>query len=313
MTNRKKISIVTPVYNEEDNIEELYNRIRNIMLKVNYDYEHICIDNCSTDTTAIKLKILASADKNLKIIINSRNFGYIRSSYHAILESSGDATILLASDLQDPPEIIPQFINQWESGYKSIFAVKKSSEESKTLYWIRNLYYKFITSISEAPLIKNATGAGMFDVEVVNILRKMDDPYPYFRGLICEIGFPVAEIKFDQIRRKKGKSSFNFYLMYDTAILAITKHSKIPLRMLSIGGFILSFVCIIIAISFIVVKILFWDLIQVGIAPILISIFFFGSIQAFFIGILGEYIISIHTHVRKLPHVIETCRINFNP
>lgn len=308
----KLISIVTPCYNEEDNIDELCQRIQNVMEAQPYDYEHICIDNCSTDQTVRKIKEKAAVDKRIKLIVNSRNFGHIRSPFHAILQSNGDACILIASDLQDPPEMITEFIHKWEQGYKTVLAVKPESEESSIMFGLRKIYYRLITRISEVPLVQNATGAGLFDKVVIDILRKINDPYPYFRGLLCEIGFPVATVPFKQPRRQRGITKNNFYTLYDIAMLGITNHSKVPLRLMAMSGFLLAFLSILVALFFLVAKLLFWNSFQLGIAPIIIGIFFFGAIQAFFIGVLGEYIGSIHTQVRNMPLVIEMERVNFD-
>ncbi len=308
----KLISIVTPCFNESENIEELYGRIAAVMAKLPYDYEHICIDNCSTDDTVKKLKSFAAKDEKLKIIVNVRNFGHIRSPYHALLQSRGDASVLLASDLQDPPEMIEDFLEKWENGFKTVLAVKPESAESPLMFFIRKIYYRLISRISEVPLVKNATGAGLFDRAVIDILRKLDDPYPYFRGLLCEIGFPIATVPFRQPRRKRGLTSNNFYTLYDIAMLGITNHSKVPLRLMAMGGFVVSILSLLTAIAFLVAKIVFWDSFQLGIAPVLIGIFFFGAIQTFFMGLLGEYIGSIHTQVRNMPLVVEAERINFD-
>ncbi len=311
MTTRKIISIVTPCFNEEDNIDELYQRIVAVMAEQPYDYEHICIDNYSTDGTVKKIKELAATDKRLKLIVNARNFGHIRSPYYGILQSSGDACVLIASDLQDPPEMIPEFILKWEQGYKTVLAVKPESEESSIMFGVRKLYYRLITRISEVPLIQNATGAGLFDRVVIDILRNVQDPYPYFRGLLCEIGFSIAVVPFRQPRRQRGITKNNFYTLYDIAMLGITNHSKIPLRLMAMSGFLLAFLSLLVALFFFVAKLLYWDSFQLGTAPIIIGIFFFGAIQAFFIGVLGEYIGSIHTQVRKMPMVVELERFNF--
>jgi len=307
----KLISIVTPCYNEGENIEELYRRIVEVMSKLPYEYEHICIDNCSTDDTVKKLKAIAAKDKRVKLIINARNFGHIRSPYYALIQSRGDASVLMASDLQDPPEMIVDFIRKWEEGFKTVLAVKQESEESALMFFIRKIYYRLISRISEVPLVRNATGAGLFDRVIIDILRKIDDPYPYFRGLLCEIGFPIATVPFRQPRRQRGITSNNFYTLYDIAMLGITNHSKVPLRLMALGGFALSILSLLTAIGFLVAKLIFWDSFQLGVAPILIGIFFFGAIQTFFIGLLGEYIGSIHTQVRNMPLVIEAERVNF--
>ncbi|SAL51150.1 glycosyl transferase [Caballeronia sordidicola] len=308
----KLISIVTPCYNEEGNVEELYRRIAKVMENLPYEYEHICIDNCSTDSTVAKLKVLAAQDKRLKIIINARNFGHITSPYHALLQSHGDACILIASDLQDPPEMIVDFVRKWEEGFKTVLAVKPESEESTVMFFIRKTYYRMISRISEVSLVNNATGAGLFDKVVIEILRKLQDPYPYFRGLLCEIGFPIATVPFKQPRRQRGVTKNNFYTLYDIAMLGITNHSKVPLRLMAMGGFLLAIISMLAALGFLIAKLIFWNSFQLGVAPILIGMFFFGAIQMLFIGLLGEYIGSIHTKIRNMPLVIESERINFD-
>lgn len=309
--NKKLISIVTPCYNEEDNIDELCERIKVVMESLPYDYEHICIDNFSIDSTVSKIKKRAKADKRLKLIVNSRNFGHIRSPYYALLQSKGDASVLIASDLQDPPEMIPAFVKKWETGSKIVLAVKPESEESRAMFLIRKLYYNLISKISEVSLVKNATGAGLFDKKVIEVLQNIDDPYPYFRGLLCEIGFPIATVPFKQPRRSRGVTKNNFYTLYDLAMLGITNHSKIPLRLMAMGGFLLSIISFVFALVFLLAKIVFWDAFQLGMAPVLIGIFFFAAVQMFFIGLLGEYIGAIHTKVRNMPLVVEMDRINF--
>lgn len=309
---KKLISIVTPCFNEAENVEELYRRVAEVMGGLVYDYEHIYIDNCSTDGTVEKLKGIAATDKRVKLIINARNFGHIRSPYHALLQSSGDACVLIASDLQDPPEMLPKFLEHWESGFKIVLAVKPESEESRLMFLARKAYYHFVSKISEVPLVKNATGAGLFDKTVISILKKLDDPYPYFRGLLCEIGFPIATVPFRQPRRQRGITKNNFYTLYDIAMLGITSHSKVPLRLMAMGGFILSALSLFVAVGFLVAKLIFWNSFQLGMAPVLIGIFFFGAIQTFFMGLLGEYIGSIHTQVKHMPLVIEAERVNFD-
>ena len=309
--NKKMISIVTPCYNEEENIDELCQRIASVMASLPHDYEHICIDNASTDSTVSKIKAKAAIDKRIKLIVNARNFGHIRSPYYGILQSSGDACILIASDLQDPPEMIAEFIKKWEQGYKTVLAVKPESEESAVMFGLRKAYYRLIARISEVPLVQNATGAGLFDRAVVDILRSIQDPYPYFRGLLCEIVFPIATVPFKQPRRQRGVTSNNFYTLYDIAMLGITNHSKVPLRLMAMSGFLLALLSLMVALVFLIAKLVYWDAFQLGTAPILIGIFFFGAVQAFFIGLLGEYIGSIHTQVRKMPLVVELERVNF--
>lgn len=309
---RKLISIVTPCYNEEANIDELYQRIVEVMSRLDYDYEHIFIDNCSTDNSHAKLRALAAQDKRVKLIFNARNFGHIRSPYHALLQARGDAAVLIASDLQDPPEMIEEFVKKWEEGFKTVMAVKPESEESRLMFLMRRAYYRFVTRISEVPLVQNATGAGLFDRVVLDILKKIDDPYPYFRGLLCEIGFPIATVPFKQPRRQRGITKNNFYTLYDIAMLGITNHSKVPLRLMVMGGGLLAGLSLLIAFGFLVAKLLFWNSFQVGIAPLLISLFFFSSVQILFLGMLGEYLGSVHTQIRNMPLVVESERVNFD-
>lgn len=308
----KLLSIVTPCCNEEENVVELYERVARIMAPLPYEYEHIFIDNHSTDSTVLILKSLAVKNSRVKLIINSRNFGFIRSQYHGLLQSSGDACVLIASDLQDPPEIILEYIKSWEKGFKVVMATKTGSDELSLMYGLRKLYYKILTSISEVPLVRNATGAGMFDREVIEILRKIDDPYPFFRGLVCEIGFPIALIPYNQPRRKKGITKYNFYSLYDTALLGITNHSKVPLRLMTITGFLISFCSIAIGLMFVIVKLFDWDYFQMGVAALLSGLFMLFGLVLFVMGVLGEYIGAIYTYVRKIPHVVELERINFD-
>ena len=307
----KLISVVTPLFNEEDNVTDLCDRIAAVMQSLPYDYEHICIDNCSRDRTAALLRERAAGDPRLKVIINARNFGHIRSPYHALLQATGDAAVIIAGDLQDPPELIPEFVRKWEEGFKSVMAVKPESTESSLMFFVRKAYYRMVNRISDVPLVNNATGAGLYDRTVLDVLRRINDPYPYGRGLICEIGFPIATVPFVQPRRTRGVTSQNFYTLYDLAMLGITKHSKVPLRLMTMFGFGLSCLSLLAAFGYLVAKLLFWDSFELGLAPVLIGIFFFGAVQMFFLGLLGEYIGAIQTQVRNLPLVVEAERINF--
>ena len=308
----KTISIVTPCYNEEENIEELYQRVVRTMEKLPYKFELIVIDNCSTDNSVAILKAIAHKDRRVKLIVNARNFGWIKSPYHGLLQATGDACVMIASDLQDPPEMIPEFIQKWEEGFKIVMAVKPESEESSVMFFLRRMYYRTLSKISEIPLINNSTGAGLFDKKVIEILRSIKDPYPYFRGLLCEIGYPIATVPFKQPRRMRGISKHNFFNLYDVAMLGITNHSKLPLRLMTMFGFAMSIFSLFVAIVFFIAKLVFWNSFQLGMAPILVGFFMFSAIQMTFIGLLGEYIGSIQTQVRNLPHVIEAERINFD-
>jgi polyisoprenyl-phosphate glycosyltransferase len=309
---KKLISVVTPCYNEEGNVRELHARIKDVFMKLPaYDLEHICIDNHSLDRTVEILRDIAREDKTLKVIVNARNFGHIRSPHHAMLQAKGDAVVLMMSDLQDPPELIAEFLAKWEVGFKIVLAVKTESEETPVMFLVRKFYYDFIGRLSEIRLVKNSTGFGLYDRVVMDIVRTVDDPYPYFRGLICDIGFDQARIEYTQARRRRGITKNNFYTLYDIAMLGITNHSKVPLRLATIFGFAMSALGFLLAFGYLVAKLAFWNKFTLGTAPILIGFFLFSSIQLFFIGILGEYIGSIHTQVLKRPLVVEKERINF--
>lgn len=309
----KTISIITPCYNEEENILELVHRIRNVMEELpEYAYEHILIDNASKDNTVAVLREIASEDKHIKVIVNTRNFGHVRSGYYALLQAKGDAVIGMASDLQDPPEMIPHFVKKWEEGFKIVLGVKETSAESTLFFLVRKAYYKMVSKLSEVELMKNTTGFGLYDQKVIEILRHIDDPYPYFRGLICDIGFEIAPIPFHQPTRKSGFTKNNFYTLYDLAMLGITNHSKVPLRLATMTGFLVALMSLAVALAYFIYKLIFWENFQVGMAPLVIGLFFFSSVQLIFIGIIGEYIGAIHTQVLKRPLVIEKERINFD-
>lgn len=307
-----RVTVVSPCYNEEANVEELFQRVDAVFANLpGYEFDYIFIDNASKDRTVEVLKAMAKNDQRVKIIVNSRNFGHIRSPYYGLLQGTGEAVIYLASDLQDPPELIPDFIKKWEEGYKVVWAVKAQSHETPLMFLTRKLYYEMISKLSEIELVKNATGFGLYDQRVIEILREIDDPYPYARGLISEIGFEVAKIPFVQPRRKRGITKNNFYTLYDIAMLGITNHSKVPLRLATMAGFCLSFLSLLVAMGYLVAKLIFWETFTLGLAPLIIGIFFFSSVQLFFIGILGEYIGSIYTQVLKRPLVVEKERVNF--
>jgi glycosyltransferase involved in cell wall biosynthesis len=309
---QKLISVVTPCYNEEENVRELSRRIRAIFEELpGYDYEHILIDNASGDSTPQILRELASEDRRTKVIINTRNFGHIRSPYHGMLQGQGDAVILMASDFQDPPEMVPDFIRKWEEGYKVVMGVKTQSQESPAMYAVRKVYYGLSGRLSEIKLVPNYTGFGLYDRDVIQQLRHIDDPYPYFRGLIADLGYEAAAIPFNQPRRKRGITKNNFFTLYDMAMLGVTNHSKVPLRIATMAGFLLSAVSLLIAVGYLFAKLFFWSQFAMGTAPILIGFFFFMSVQLFFIGMIGEYVGAIHTQVLKRPHVIEKERLNF--
>ncbi len=311
----KKISFVSSCYNEEENIDNLYERVMKQaeLFSDRYEFEYILVDNCSSDNTAGKLRELAEKDKRVKVILNARNFGHIRSPYYGMIQADSDAVIYLASDLQDPPELISDFIKKWEEGYKVVLGLKTESEESFLLFLIRSVYYELISRIADddTNLVKNCTGFGLYDKKVMDEIKKIDDPYPYLRGLICEIGFEKAFVEFKQPSRKRGITKNNFYTMYDNAMVGIVKHSKVPLRLMTFLGFGFSFVSLFIAVLYLILKLLFWNEFSFGVAPIIISLFFLGSVQLFCMGVLGEYIGAIYTRVNKKPVVVEKERINF--
>ncbi len=306
------ISIVTPCYNEAGNAREMYEAIRAIFAGLpQYRYEHIFIDNASKDGTPRILRELAAGDTNVKVILNARNFGHVRSGYYALLQTSGAAVIALACDFQDPPELIPEFLRRWTAGSKVVLGVKESSDESGLFYAIRDRYYRTLARIADIELVRQSTGFGCFDKTVIEALRRIDDPYPYFRGLIAEIGHEPSLVPYRQPTRQRGLSSQNFYTLYDLAFLGIVNHSKVPLRLATMTGFASAAVSLLVALCYLIYKLLFWTQFTLGIAPILIGFFFLTSIQLFFIGIVGEYIGSIYTQVRHHPHVFEKDRINF--
>lgn len=308
----KKLSIVSGCFNEAENIEELIDRVIKAMGEVpHYAYEHIIIDNASTDGTQNILRKLASENPRLKVIINARNFGHVRSPYHGLIQGSGDAVIYLASDLQDPPEMIPMLIEEWEKGAKAVVCVKESSEESPLFFAVRRAYYALIGHLSETQLIQNFTGFGLYDCAIIDYCKQVADPYPYFRGQISEIGLPITEVSYRQPLRKRGITKNNFFTLYDVAMLGITNHSKVPLRLAAMLGFGLALLSLLVAAGYLVCKLVFWYSFPMGTAPMMIGLFFFASVQLFFIGILGEYIGAIHTQVLKRPLVVEKERINF--
>jgi glycosyltransferase involved in cell wall biosynthesis len=314
MAESKTISVVTPCYNEEGNVREVYERVRALMLKLGrYRYEHIFIDNASHDATFTILKGIAAADPNVKVIRNARNFGHVRSPMHALFQATGDAVIILMSDLQDPPEVLEQLLEQWEKGFPIVIAAKHTSREAAPMFLIRKLFYRLVNRLADGiETYENFTGFGLYDRKVIDLVRQFGDPYPYFRGMIAEIGLPHAEVVYEQQRRKSGKTKNNFYTLYDLAMLGITKLSKVPLRLVTFAGFAGSLLSLLGGTIYFGYKLLFWRQFTVGIAPIAIGMFFLGSLQLLFMGILGEYVGNIHTQVHNRPLVVERERLNFD-
>ena len=305
-----KIRIVTPTFNEEKNIHVLHEKIRTTMSNLNLNYEHVVIDNSSTDNTIKYIREIAQIDKNFKAILNNRNYGQIKSPFYGLIDSDADATILMVSDLQDPIEMIPKLIDEFKKGSEIVLLQKKHNHENFFYKIIKDNYYKFLNILSNHNPDRNVIGSGIYSSKVVNVLREIYDPSPYLRGLIYEIGFNVKLLQFDQPKRYKGRSKNNFFSLLDYGILGIVKHTKIS-RFLTIFGFCFSFISLLVALFFLFLKIIFWESFSLGIAPIIIGLFALSGIQMFFLGLIGEYVIVILDYNKKLPLVIEKERINF--
>ena len=309
----KTISIVVPCYNEEENADAMYQAIERVFERnlPEYRFELIFIDNDSQDHTREIIRRLCSQDHRVKGIFNAKNFGQFNSPYYAMLQSSGDCTILMAADFQDPVEMIPEYVKEWENGYRIVIGIKKSSKENKIMYWLRSCYYKTIKKLSDVEQIEHFTGFGLYDASFINVLRELDDPTPFLRGIVAELGFKRKEIPYEQPKRRAGKTSNNFYRLYDAAMLSITSYTKVGLRLATIFGSICSFASMMVALIYLVMKLMYWDRFLAGMAPLLIGMCFLGSVQISFIGLVGEYILSINSRVMKRPLVIEEERINF--
>jgi len=309
---KKTVTVVTPCYNEQENIEEVFRQTAAVFAGMpEVHYEHLFIDNCSTDRTVELLRGMAARDPRVKVILNSRNFGQVRSPFHGLMQAEGDAAILLVADLQDPPAMLRDFVQQWLAGSPLVVGVKPASRESALMFGVRRLYYRFVTRIADVRLIQNFTGFGLYDRRVLEVLRTIDDPYPYLRGLVSEVGFEPVQIPYTQPRRERGVTKNNFYSLYDFAMLGITSHSRVPLRLATMLGFVLSGLSLLVSLGYFLAKLLFWNQFSIGVAPLLIGLFFFASIQLFFIGLLGEYVGAILTHVARRPLVVERERIGF--
>jgi polyisoprenyl-phosphate glycosyltransferase len=308
----KTISIITPCYNEEDNVVELYTRVRGVIASLGkYKYEHIFIDNASEDRTVAVLKQLAAEDPNVKIIVNSRNFGHVRSPMHAFWQAQGDAVIGIVADMQDPPEMIAEMVRGWEEGYSMVLAIKRSSSENSLMFWARKRYYRLVNRLSSLETFENFTGFGLYDRRVVDLVKSFGDPYPYFRGMIAEIGLPNKKIYYDQPGRARGITKNNFYTLYDYGMLGIINHSKVPLRLMTFLGFGGAIAAFLTGMTYLIYKLLFWRSFSVGIAPVVIGMFFVSSILLVFMGVMGEYIGAIHTQIQHRPFAVERERVNF--
>lgn len=311
---RKKLSILTPCFNEEAGIRECYERVRLVMESglSAYDYEHLFIDNCSTDSTVRILRDIASRDPRVRVIVNSRNYGQSRSPYHGMLQITGDAFIGVVADLQTPPEVIPTLVAQWEQGYPMVIAVRTGMSEGWVIRVLRRSFYWLISRVSNIEQIPNFIGFGLFDRKIIEVLRGLDDPTPYFRGMVSEIGFEKAFVEYVQPLRKHGRSRHSLFDLLDYAILGLVSNSQAPLRLMTLIGFLTSIASLAVTLIYLFMKFLFWSALPLGIAPILVGMFFFASLQFLFLGILGEYVGSIHERVKRRPLVIEKERINFD-
>jgi len=308
----KKISILIPCYNEEENVKAISEAIINEVNKLeNYDYELVFIDNCSTDNTQNIITELCNNNDKIKAIFNCKNFGQFNSPYYGLQQTTGDCTILICADFQDPVEMIPKFIKEWENGYKLVIGIKNKSKENKLMYFLRSCYYKIIKKLSKTEQIEHFTGFGLYDKEFIEVLKKLDDPTPFLRGIVAELGFKRKDIPYEQQKRKAGKTHNNFYTLYDAAMLSFTSYTKAGLRFATLTGIAIAGISFIIGLIYLILKLIYWDRFAAGTIPILIGMCFLGSIQLFFIGLVGEYILSINSRIMKRPLVIEEKRINF--
>ena len=310
----KMISIMVPCYNEEENVEPLCKEIITMFSNdlPDYDYEILFIDNCSTDSTRLKLRSLCSQNKKVKAIFNARNFGQFNSPYYGILQTQGDCTIPVCADFQDPIEVIPRLVQEWEKGYKIVCAIKTSSKENKFMYFMRSVYYKLIKKMSRAEQIEHFTGFGLYDKSFVKVLHDLKDPIPFIRGIVGELGFRRKDISYEQAKRKAGKTHNNWYSLYDAAMLSFTSYTKIGLRASTFLGFICSGLSLVVGLIYFILKLANWNEFSAGIAPAIIGVFFIGYMQLLFIGLLGEYILSMNQRIMNRPLVIEEERINFD-
>ncbi|MCF2617856.1 glycosyltransferase family 2 protein [Oscillibacter valericigenes] len=309
----KKISIMIPCYNEQENVKPICEAVREILYKElpTYDYEILFIDNKSKDRTRDILRELCREDSHVKAIFNMKNFGQFNSPYYGLCQTTGDCAILLCADFQDPVELIPTMVHEWEKGYKVVSMIKTTSRENRLMYWMRSIYYKMIHAMSSVEQIEHFTGFGLYDKSFLDILRTLKDPTPFLRGIVAEYAPDHLEIPYEQQRRRAGKTSNNFFSLFDAAMLSFTSYTKGGLRLATFGGFIISGISFVIALVYLILKLVYWDRFLAGNVPILIGVFFLGGLQMFFTGLLGEYIMSMNTRIINRPLVIEEQRLNF--
>lgn len=309
----KKISVLIPCYNEEENVVPISEAVIKTLQKdlPEYDYELVFIDNDSQDHTRSLIRQLCDENPKIKAIFNARNFGQFNSPYYGMLQITGDCVIEMVADFQDPVELIPQYVHEWEKGYKIVIGIKTSSKENRLMYWLRGCYYKMMKKLSDVEQIEQFTGSGLYDRDFIEVLRKLDDPTPFLRGIVAELGFKIKQIPYEQPKRRAGETKNHFYQLYDAAMLSITSYTKAGLRLATIFGSICSLISMVVAVVYLVMKLMYWDRFPAGMAPVLIGMCFLGSVQIFFIGLMGEYILSINARVMKRPLVIEEERLNF--
>jgi glycosyltransferase involved in cell wall biosynthesis len=309
------VSVLIPTWNEEENVDLMAAAIIELFQTDvslhKYDFEIVFIDNCSRDNTREKITQLCQRHANIKAIFNARNFGQFNSPYYGMCQTQGDCTILISADFQDPVSLIPVFIHEWEAGYKIVCGIKTSSKENRIMYLLRSVYYKMIRKMSHVDQIEHFTGFGLYDKSFIDVLRQIDDSSPFLRGIVAELGPERKDIPYQQAKRRAGKTSNNFYTLYDAAMLSFTSYTKIGMRLATFIGFALSVISLLVAAVYLVLKLLMWNEFPAGMLPILLGVFILGSLQMFFIGLLGEYILTINTRVMKKPLVIEEKRINF--
>ncbi len=310
----KTISVLIPCYNEEENVEPIAQAVIGILDKElpQYDYELVFIDNDSQDNTRPILRRMCAENPRIKAIFNARNFGQFNSPYHGLLQVTGDCAIAMVADFQDPVEMIPQYVKAWEEGYKIVIGIKTSSQENPVMYWLRSCYYKTIRKLSDVEQIEHFTGSGLYDREFIEVLRRLDDPTPFLRGIVAELGYKRKEIPYEQPKRRAGKTHNNFYRLYDAAMLSVTSYTKAGLRLATFVGAISCSFSLLVAFAYLIMKLIWWDRFPAGMAPMLLGMLFLGSVQIFFIGMIGEYVLSINQRVMKRPLVIEEERINFS-
>lgn len=310
---RKKVFIISGCKNEAGNVSELYARVAAIFSNElsRLDFELLFIDNASTDSTVAEIKSICARDKRVKLIVNMRDFGTNKSGHHALMQADGDAVVGMASDLEDPPEAIVQFVEYWEKGWPIVLAQKASSNESRTFFLLRSLYYKILNRLSDVKFVENATGFGLYDRRVVEEVKKINDPHAYFRGLICELGFDIKLVSFNQVKRTRGVTKNNFWSLVDIAISAVTRHSRVPLRLATVAGVFTGFASLLVGAIYLLYKLVFWETFAVGIGPMVIGMFFLSGVQLVFIGVIGEYLGTLYSLVEKKPTVIERERVNF--